>query len=397
MTEVTHDVVLLGGGLSSCLIAWRLRRMRPELDIVVLERDHRLGGEHTWSFHDTDLTDAERAWLAPLITCHWSEQSVRFPGYERSFPVGYNSITAEHFDAVMQRELEGVLVLGASVATVEGNTVELTDGRSYRAHTLLDGRGPQATDGLATGFQTFVGRELELAVPHGIGAPVIMDATVEQLDGYRFVYLLPFSPTRILVEDTYYNNHPDLDAIALGHRIDAYVAEKGWQVAECVREERGVLPIVMAGSVGALGVNQRDAGRDNLVPIGLRAGLFHAMTGYSLPLAVRLADRLVASERVTPDLVREEVRRMAADNWRSQWFFRLLTRMLFLAASPAERRGIFERFYRLSAGLIGRFYAGHLHAADKVRILVGKPPIPIAAALRVLNEGSAWRHSNTSR
>jgi lycopene beta-cyclase len=45
---------------------------------------------------------------------------------------------------------------------------------------------------------------LKLTQPHGLIRPTIMDATVGQGDAYRFVYLLPFDETTVLVEDTYY-------------------------------------------------------------------------------------------------------------------------------------------------------------------------------------------------
>jgi len=42
------DALIVGGGLASSLIALRLKRARPSLKIIVLEREPRIGGEHTW-------------------------------------------------------------------------------------------------------------------------------------------------------------------------------------------------------------------------------------------------------------------------------------------------------------------------------------------------------------
>jgi lycopene beta-cyclase len=58
--------------------------------------------------------------------------------------------------------------------------------------------------------------------------------------------------------------------------------------------------------------------------------------------------------------------------------------MLFLAADPAERYRVLERFYGLDEALIARFYAGRSTAADKLRIVAGKPPVPVGRALRAL-------------
>jgi lycopene beta-cyclase len=65
----------------------------------------------------------------------------------------------------------------------------------------------------------------------------------------------------------------------------------------------------------------------------------------------------------------------------------MLNRMLFHAARPHERYKVLQRFYRLPQGLIGRFYAGESRTRDKLRILTGKPPIPIPRAVRALLTG----------
>ena len=77
------DVVLVGGGLANSLIAWRLRALRPDVELLILERGERLGGQHTWSFHEGDLTLEQHRWLAPLVEHGWGHQEVRFPSLAR--------------------------------------------------------------------------------------------------------------------------------------------------------------------------------------------------------------------------------------------------------------------------------------------------------------------------
>jgi len=72
--------------------------------------------------------------------------------------------------------------------------------------------------------------------------------------------------------------------------------------------------------------------------------------------------------------------------WGARGFYRLLDRMLFRAARPEQRYKILERFYRLPQPLIERFYAAGSSTADKARILAGRPPVPIAAAMACLVE-----------
>ncbi|HYD98466.1 MAG TPA: lycopene cyclase, partial [Alphaproteobacteria bacterium] len=45
---------------------------------------------------------------------------------------------------------------------------------------------------------------------------------------------------------------------------------------------------------------------------------------------------------------------------------------------------VMRRFYTLPAPLIGRFYAGRPNLADKLRLLSGRPPVPLPGAMRAL-------------
>jgi len=114
----------------------------------------------------------------------------------------------------------------------------------------------------------------------------------------------------------------------------------------------------------------------------VRAGVFHAMTGYSLPDAVRTAAALPAL--IDRGDLGVRLRARAAASWRRQRFYRMLGAMLFRAADPDERYRIFQRFYGLAPGLIARFYAGRSNTADKLRILSGKPPVSVRRAIAAL-------------
>jgi len=379
---VVADVLLVGGGLTSSLIALRLKRTRPELKIIMLERDARIGGEHTWCHFATDVSPAISDWLGPLIVHDWAGYDVRFPAHRRTLATHYRAITSDRLHAVMS-ELMGVDAwLGVEASEVKAEAVRLVDGRRLAAPLVIDARGPRRSTHLALGWQKFLGQEVRLAAPHGLTRPIVMDATVAQLDGYRFLYVLPTAPDRMLIEDTRYSDGPALDRAALEADIAAYATSQGWQVAEIVREEVGVLPIALAGDIEAFWAEEKPGAAD----AGMRAALFHPTTGYSSPDAARQAEAIAALPQLTTAAVREAIIAMSKGAWRRRGFYRLLNRMLFRAAAPDQRYKVLERFYRLPAPLVERFYAGEATLADKLRILSGKPPVPITRALGCLSE-----------
>jgi lycopene beta-cyclase len=387
-----RDVVLVGGGLAGSLIAYRLCQLRSDLAVAIIEKEERLGGNHLWSFHSTDLAEDERRWLEPLVVASWPRYEVRFPDLRRELEGGYSSISSARLGEVVVKALEDVgneVLLGSAVSEVRADLVVLADGRKIEAALVIDARGFEPTSCLALAYQKFVGLEVELTEGHGLSSPILMDATVEQRDGYRFLYTLPFTDRSLLIEDTRYSDGAALDASEMRASIGAYAERAGWTVARIVREERGVLPIVLAGDIDAFW-----EGVPSGVPrAGLRAMLFHPTTGYSLPDAVRLADRIASMDSPASEEVDRVVRRSSMEQWNRQGFFRLLNRMLFDAARPEQRYRVLERFYRLSESLIQRFYAGRPSALDRMRVLTGRPPVPVRSAVRCVSESRALRSS----
>ena len=373
------DIALVGGGLANGLIAWRLSQLRPELRFGLIEAGPEVGGNHTWSFHEGDLTSPEHAWMAPFVTYRWSDNEVRFPNRRKRLGTGYCSVSSERFRELLTARLGERILCGSPVRGVTPTSVLLDDGTEIEAGCVVDGRGHAPSRHMRLGFQKFLGQEIEMAEPHGVDRPVIMDATVPQSDGYRFVYLLPLTATRLLIEDTYYADGADLDRARLTASIRQYMTDHGWEAQTIVREEEGILPIAIDGDIEAFW--DEKAG----VPAsGLAAGLFHPTTGYSLPDAVKLADRLAGLPDLHAEAVYAETRAHSVSTWKERGFFRMLNRLLYFAGDASQRYRILEHFYRLDAPLVARFYAARLKTRDKLRILTGKPPVPFGNAIRVL-------------
>jgi len=387
MTPPENSLLLVGAGLASAIIAQRLVAADPTVAITMVEGAAKPFGEHTWSFHDADVTPADRVWLAPLVAHRWAGQSVRFEKYSRHLTSGYASLTSASVAQSLASIPNVTLLTSARVTSVDAGGVTLGDGRRLDATCVVDARGFVPTPSMALGFQKFVGLEIETETPHGLTDPVIMDASVDQLDGYRFVYLLPFSPTRILIEDTRYSDGEALDLQALAADISAYAKAQGLSISSVVREEHGVLPICLAYDAEAFWAEQPTD-----IPVaGMRAGLFHPTTGYSVPEAVRLANLIAAHWPIGSAALAPLVKAHALRRARDQSFYRLLNRMLFRAAEPTRRHLVLQRFYRLPQPLIERFYAGRTTIWDICRILVGKPPVPVSRALPCLLEKSVLK------
>ena len=375
------DIAILGGGLAGGLIALALARLRPDLTLLLVEQGEHLGGNHVWSFFGSDTDKAATELLAPMVTATWSDYEVRFPAHSRTLGTSYCAMTSAKLDEALRAALpEGSILSGQSVAACSEAEVTLEDGTLILAGGVIDARGIRDVTHFTGGWQKFVGQRLKLSAPHGLTRPIVMDATVKQLDGYRFLYALPFAPDVIFLEDTYYSDNSELNKPLVRQRIAEYAAAKGWQIEAVLHEEHGVLPVVAGGDFDGFW----QTGGDATARAGSRAGLFHSLTSYSVPDAVRFALALAQEPTLDGASLKAFSARWAAKHWQSQSYYRTLSALLFAASVPEKRYHMLQRFYRLSPKLIERFYSGRSTPFDKIRILAGIPPVPISSALGVL-------------
>lgn len=376
--DLTCDLAILGGGLAGGLLALALADARPALRVAVIEAGARFGGNHIWSFFDTDVDEAGRTLVAPLVSHRWPGYDVAFPKLRRTLATPYNSIESEQLDAVLRARLPAERLLTGVGAEAGPDGVRLSNGRLLAATAVIDARGAGDVGLLEGGWQKFVGQTLHLAEPHGLTRPIVMDATVEQLDGYRFVYVLPFDARTVFVEDTYYSDTPDLDIEAVRARVLAYAEGRGWRATPGNRIESGVLPVITGGDFAAYWTSTGAGAK-----AGIRSGLCQPTTGYTLPDAVRLALAVAGSADLSQAALDRLTHDYASMAWRRRGFYRLLDRLLFGAADPGDRWRVLERFYRLPPDLISRFYASETTLMDKVRTLSGKPPVPFWRGVKV--------------
>lgn len=358
--------MISGAGLSGLLTAWRCLTVDPDLRIDIYETADRIAGDHTWSFNGSDIAPHLRDWMSPFVAHRWPDYEVRFPKRKRVLPIEYCTGNSDTLRECVR-------------PFIEKGRLRIHLGRNAPGDTSaphIDATGYRPRDDEFPGWQKFVGHVIQTDAPHGVVRPVIMDATVEQLDGYRFVYLLPFSDTKLLVEDTYFSDDPHLSENQIGDRIETYIRDKGWGDYKTIRREKGVLPMMMATDR-----------QDDSAKIGLGGGFAVAATGFTVPHAVEVADVIAqAVIRSGPEAAPGAVARLRVHHLRRERYARLLNRMFFRAAEPSRRYIVLQRFYGLREDLIRRFYRNGLHWRDKARILIGKPPVPVSRALANFSE-----------
>ncbi len=374
------DVSIVGAGLAGCLAAWSIARAQPNLRVSLFEAGPRVAGNHTWCFFATDVSPEALALLEPLVECRWPGYSVYFPNLAREFSVPYHAITS----ARIREQLSNL----PNLRLHEGQ--EPSEEMLRSVPLVLDARGDsrhlERGAEVDYGYQKFVGLEVSLHAPHALKQPIVMDARVPQIDGFRFQYVLPMSDTRLLIEDTRYSSNSVLSEESLKNEVLAYAERMGWRVRTVERTERGVLPVPLNRKYLNWQLSPVESLGPNAVCIGTRAGLYHPVTSYSLPLAAKVAVSLAKISAPSANAAHYAVAPILYRVWRESGFYLLLNRMFFRAAVPDQRYRVLRRFYQLSDALVANFYAAQLTVWNKFRILSGKPPVSFWRALSCIAE-----------
>ncbi|MEQ9379627.1 MAG: lycopene cyclase family protein, partial [Pirellulales bacterium] len=342
-------------------------------------------------FHKTDIPEKAWQWMCQLPYREWNSYHVEFPDFSRKITLPYCSISsrelARHLlessakvacepryenatpgeggsDHNVQRDKQLEIRLGAKAIHYDSNQVSMSDGSVIQADVVIDCRGrfshvlPHRG-----GFQKFFGFEFRLDSDWPQTCPTLMDGRVDQTDGFRFIYVLPFDPRRVLVEDTRFSDNSNLDRKDCWDRVYSHFRRHYGGHYEVVREESGCLPMPFSREYMPMAGNPLRG--------GYAGGWFHAATGYSLPLAAKFADSIARS---SPDEV-AAIEELANRNRFQAAFARQLNRLLFHLVKPEKRWQIFRRFYdSLDHGAIQRFYSHEFTKLDAARILIARPP-----------------------
>lgn len=389
-SESVLDVVIVGGGLAGGLTALTYLAQFPERSVRLVDSKMNLGGQRTWLFHEADVSAPALEFLKPMISQTWDSATVQFPRAERKLTGPFHVIRSENFSRAVQDMLgDEVLRLGVKANKITDSIVQLDDGTELEAKCVFDARG---IDELPTpdtnGFRKHAGYDVTLEDPHGLVAPVLMDATCPQLDGFRFFRLIPWDEKKLLVEETFYSDSPELNFDRISKSVRSYIERRGWKIKSIDKEEKSVCPLPLTSESIKVSVTGEP------LPIGSRAGYFHATTADGLVDATRFAElitKIPQNPKVTEfttAAARDTLSRLRRPWLSRQRFYRLINRLLFQATEPSLRYTIFQSFYALPEDTINRFTSGKTTWADRVRILGGKSPVPLSVAMNYFSERS---------
>jgi len=371
------EYIILGAGCAGLSLCCYLLEQGVTDPILILDQKERFEDDRTWCFWDVEPTPFSHlaikrwnSWSIHAQNRHVVQTSERYP---------YLCLTAQDFYCHALETIAAhpnvTLRLGEAAAgykELPEETVVATERRAYKARFVFDGRGlppgsplfEEARRDSAWVPQRFVGLRIRTARP--VFDPEVcklMDFSVGQGRGLRFVYVLPFGAREALVENVYLS---ETNLPLAEHRMEIFAyleSVYGLRPDEYVidGEERGYIPMTDYKFPRRVG--------ERAYSIGMLGGGSRPSTGYTFVRIQRYCRALAAA------LVHGEEPPNRTDSRRFGVLDAIFLR--FMLRHPERCPEVYARMF---AGVppesLVRFLTEKSTPADELRLIQALPKTP---------------------
>ena len=297
-----YDYLIVGGGAAGLSLAYHVAQ-EPRLagkKVLLIEPEAKNRNDRTWSYW------ADAPMVFDGIAAHeWRRIAFRSPGFTKVIDLGayrYRMIRGMDYYKLVQAALANNPQFTLVKGTVESLT-NMTEGVRVRssageftARYGFDSRPPAMAPNPAEHrylLQHFVGWEVE--TDHDIFDPEVvefMDFRGEQQHEARFMYVLPFTARKALVEYTLFSATP-LPKAEYEAAIREYLTALGVSDYRITAEEVGAIPMTDHPLPARNGAH--------IINLGTRGGRAKPSTGYAFKRIQQHSARLrIACIPLTP-------------------------------------------------------------------------------------------------
>ena len=362
------DILIVGAGCAGLSLAAHLRGSSlGERRIDLVDPRTTFRDDRTWCFFNL-----EGHLFADAVTHRWHRWSVvddRHEVQRRSPRVAYEHLPAGTF---YRRALELIapgdkrtLHLDTKVESIRdcGDHVRVQTSRGeLRSRLVFDSRPHAPAEGSRREvhlLQHFVGWFVRTEQPAFDPERVtLMDFRVDQSRGIHFTYVLPFSRTEALVEDTFFSEEPVRTQV-YEDNLRRYLESHGIHDYEITRREAGVIPM------STRPFERRPSRR--VYRLGIGGGLARPATGYAFLAIQRFSRQFAAALRRNPLPDPPSVR-----NPRTAWLDRVF--LSYLQNHPHQGPRLFTMLFAENPPeLVARFLSERSSLVDDLRIMQSLP------------------------
>lgn len=377
MAEHPHyDLVIIGGGCAGLSLASKLSEYGEKTPkVLILEQRKNYTNDRTWCFWDIDHPAYQS-----LVSHAWS--TFELANQQRTYAFDcsqhqYLMLESQHFYEALIKQISThpkiQLMRGQEVQFAPLNTAQgwhiTTAHTTCTAKQVIDTRPPKKMNPQdSVLWQSFVGYEIQTQSDCFSPEKMVLmdfDPTFEQ--GLAFIYILPTSEKKALIEYTVFSENiiPKQQLIT---RLKKSITQKvDRQPYELLRVEHGTLPM-------GYGLTQQYKTSTYLYA-GLFAGAARPSSGYAFQRIQSWANKCAQSI-----VNQQKLYALPKERWVQSFmdglFLNVIKRDSTRAASLFE-----DLFNRCEFNTVVKFMSDHATLSDYFRIIKSLPPSPFIKAL----------------
>ncbi|AFM04469.1 Lycopene cyclase protein [Bernardetia litoralis DSM 6794] len=298
-----YDIIFTGGGAAALILLYKLSKDEnlSQKKILVIDKEKKNINNRSWSFWTNQKTDFDK-----IVYKEW--QKVRFiaPKIDKIDTLNslkYKMIRGIDFYNFVNARLskfENIEFLQAEVSEIKSISdteaeVKLTsefENRIFKTEYIFDSRFtkediPPKSNEYHSLLQHFFGYVIETDEPiFDTKVAQLFDMRLPQRNAVEFVYILPFSPTKALVEYTLFSGqlleNKEFYKVRLESYITTKIKVKDFKILE---EEYGVIPMT--------DFKFEQSKAKNIIYLGTKAGRAKPSTGYAFLRMYRDAENRI--------------------------------------------------------------------------------------------------------
>ena len=277
--STNYDIVVIGAGLSSLMFLSRYTLKNKDQSILLIEKSISKNiNQNFCIWQGPDLIDIKKTYnLKPRHV--WNKIEVSYSDLKicRDIsPYSYECFDGKETLKTLLNQCKNKITVkeGLEVKKIKNNKDSIdiiTKNTTIKTKYLIDSRNQvlnKQYNSAPSLRQAFIGDEIasndEQFNPEVIS---LMNFSNNKKE-IEFTYTLPFSMKRALVETTFFTRSPSLINMKNLHKKFL----KRYEKFKFIKEERGVIPMIL----------DRNFVKNNILPIGLSAGMARPSTGYSM-------------------------------------------------------------------------------------------------------------------
>lgn len=370
------NYIFTGGGASALILAHRMIHdpFFNDKSILMIESSEKNTNDRTWCFWEKGKGEWD-----DILEKSWDKVSFKSNVYSENLsiaPYSYKMIRSSRlYRTVLDqlRERKNITILNDQVIDIKqdklGATVHTLNG-TYQTEKVINSipfdQSYKSQQKFPLLQQHFLGWFIETKEAcFDDSQPTLMDFTVAQKDHTRFMYILPESPYRALLEYTLFSK-TILTNEEYETEIKNYLAKKGITNYTITEKEQGVIPMT------AYQFWKHNS--EHLINIGTAGGWSKASTGYTFMNITKRTKDLT-------EFLKTEKSFKKFHKTKKFWFYDLLLLDVLSKYNHFGAQIFGLLFKRNSIQQIFKFLDEETNFREDIKIMIGMPPLKFMRAL----------------